>query len=363
LSVQIAKTTMLLALGKEVTKAKKSIHLNIIMANTLLAPEGMVGLFGNEFTMIIDKLKLLLNTQMFDNVQLFDQALDVYESLAEQTLHKKKESIESFETTLKRRYAKGGFNGNMVESFYKIYEALKHVKEQGRNGIWKFIVQNLYNLYFLNKSFDFVIGNSPWFTYSSIKNEEYQDQLNNLAGKYAVKPERVANFPQLEIAAIFMSHCCRYFLKENGNLAFVLPRSFFSADHHDNTRNGTAKGFRLTQIWDLEKVSPLFRIPSCVLFAMKAEDKRTFLASGIDGASFSEKVPAHSCNYEIAAKKLAETHSKWHYIRLGRSSALSTRRGKAQNLVNPNKTLFKQGATIVLRAFYFIRPDMDYEEG
>jgi type I restriction-modification system DNA methylase subunit len=363
LSVQIAKTTMLLALGKEVTTAKKPIHLNIIMANTLLAPEGIMNLFGGEFTMTIDKVKLLLNTQMFDNVHLFDQALDVCESLADQTMNKKKESIESFEATLKRRYNKGGFNGVMVESFYKIYETLKHVKERGRDGIWKFIVQNLYKPYFLNKTFNFIIGNPPWFTYSSIKNEEYQDQLNMLADKYAVKPERVANFPHLEIAAIFMSHCCSYFLNENGKLAFVLPRSFFSADHHDNTRKGTAKGFRLTQIWDMDKVSPLFRIPSCVLFAGKTEGKRNFPASGVDGISFSGRIPVHNCNYDIAGTKLTETFNKWYYIKLGHSSAFSTRKAKAQTKGNPYKSQFKQGATIVPRAFYFIQLDMDYAEG
>lgn len=363
LSVQIAKTTMLLALGKEVSKLKKPIHLNIIMANTLLAPVGMVGLFGNEFTMTIDKVKLLLNTQMFDNVHLFDRALDVCEELADQSMHKRNESMESFEANLRRRYNKGGFNGAIVESFYKIYETFKQVKEKGRNGIWKFIVQNLYKPYFLSRSFDYVIGNPPWFTYSSIKNEEYQDQLNKLAEKYAVKPERVANFPHLEIAAIFMSHCCSYFLKEDGKLAFVLPRSFFSADHHENTRKGTSRGFKLSQIWDLDQVSPLFRIPSCVLFADKAEDKRHFPPSGLEGITFSGRVPSHNCNYDAAAKKLTETANRWHHIRLGRSTAFSLRKSKTKSQVNPYKSLFKQGATIVPRAFYFIRLNMDYEQG
>src|SRR5438067_2198535 len=83
--------------------------------------------------------------------------------------------------------------------------------------------------------------------------------------KYNIKPDKVANFPHLEIAAIFLAHCTNYFLKENGKLAFVMPRSLFSADHHDNTRSGKAKGFKLTNIWDLKDVNPLFRIPSCVL--------------------------------------------------------------------------------------------------
>jgi methylase of polypeptide subunit release factors len=238
LSVQIAKTTMLLALGRDITKAKKPVHINIILANTLLAPEGVKNLFGSEFIMQIDKEKLWLNTQVFEDVHLFDEALEVCEDLAEQSMHKKNETKQTFENNLYRRYKIGEVNQQTIDSFYQIYETLKLVKEKGRDSIWKFIVQNLYKPYFLNNKFDYVIGNPPWLTYSSIKNEEYQNQLNLLAEKYNVKPLSSKNFPNLEIAAIFMSYCSSYFLKESGKQCFVLPRSFFSADHHDNTRSG-----------------------------------------------------------------------------------------------------------------------------
>ena len=363
LSVQIAKTTILLALGKEITKSKKPVHINIILANTLLAPEGVKNLFGGEFLMNIDKEQLWLNTQVFEDVQLFDEALEICEDLAEQSMNKKKETKQNFEKNLRRNYKNGGLNEAIVNSFYQIYESLKKVKENGRDSIWKFIVQNLYKPYFLHKKFDYVIGNPPWFTYSSIKNEEYQNQLNELAEKYNIKPERVANFPHLEIAAIFMSYCSSYFLKEQGEIAFVLPRSFFSADHHENTRSGKAKGFRLKQIWDLTDVSPLFRIPSAVLFAEKTEGKRTLPASGLAGISFAGNLPAHNCNLQAAIPKLTETENKWFYIKQGKSSAFSTRKTKSQTKVNPYKKLFKQGATIVPRAFYFIQVDMAYEKG
>lgn len=354
LSVQIAKTTMLLALGKDITKAKMPIHINIILANTLLAPEGVRNLFGGEFVMHIDREKLWLNTHVFEDVHLFDEALEVCEDLAEQSMNKKKETKETFKNNLNRRYKKGGLNDQLVDSFYQIYESFKLVKETGRDSIWKFIVQNLYKPYFLNKTFDYVIGNPPWFTYSSIKNEEYQILLDNLAKNYQIKPSKVANFAHLEIAAIFMSYCSSYFLKEKGKLAFVLPRSFFSGDQHDNTRSGKARGFRITQIWDLNDVSPLFRIPSGVLFVEKAQAKKSLPASGLSGISFAGNLPAHNCNLKAAMPKLTETQDKWFYIKQGKSSAFSTRKMKPQHNINPYKNLFKQGATIVPRTFFFI---------
>lgn len=355
LSVQIAKTTLLVSLGKEVIHAKKPIHLNIILANTLLAPEGVKNLFGGEFLMHIDKDKYYLNTQVFEDVHLFDEALEVCEELAEQTQNKKTETQAVFETILQKHYKHGGINKQTVESFYKLYTGLKKVKEKGRDSIWKFIVQNLYKPYFLAAKFDYVIGNPPWFTYSSIKNEEYQNILNALADKYDVKPAKVANFPHLEIAAIFLSYCSSYFLKNEGKLAFVLPRSFFSADHHDNTRSGKAKGFRIIGIWDLNGVQPLFRVPSGVLFAEKTNGKRNVPASGQKGISFSGNLPAHNCNLISAEKKLTEEEVIWFYSKQGKSSAFSNKKSNNKQAVNPYKALFKQGATIVPRTFYFIQ--------
>ncbi|MDE3183963.1 MAG: N-6 DNA methylase [Bacteroidota bacterium] len=355
LSVQIAKTTFLLSLGKEIRNLKRPIHINVILSNTLKIPEGVRDLFGSNFRMDIDKDKFLLTTHVLEDLNLFDVAVDVCEELAEQTLNGKKASLETLENSLRRQYKLGGINKLIAESFYKIYEGLKKVKEAGRDSIWKFILQNLYKPYFLSAKFDFIIGNPPWFTYSSIKNEEYQDTLNVLAEKYHVKPDKIANFPHLEIAAIFLAHCSNYFLNENGKLAFVLPRSFFSADHHDNTRSGKAKGFKLTAAWDLKSVSPLFRIPSCVLFAEKKSSSRKINKEGFPGLELSGSLPEHNCNWNEATPKLTEEDVTWFYIKQGKATALSTTNSKSSGKVNFYKKEFKQGATIVPRSFYFVQ--------
>src|SRR5690606_33922602 len=131
--------------------------------------------------------------------------------------------------------------------------------------------------------------------------------------------------------AIFLSYCANYYLRDAGKLAFVLPRSFFSADHHENTRSGMAKGFKLVAAWDMDKVSPLFRVPSCVLFAEKAILQKKIPTSNMNGISFSGKLPLHNCSYEAAMPKLSEATVKWHYIKQGKSSALSTGKKKTQN--------------------------------
>jgi hypothetical protein len=358
LSVQISKTTLLLALGKEIIDAKNPVYLNIILANTLLAPEGVENLFGKDFTLNIDKETYKLTTQVLDDVKLFDEALEICDELADQTMSKKNESEEVFENIIRKKLKGHSLNKQIIEGFYKVYKGLKSVKEKGRDSIWKFIVQNLYKPYFLAGKFDYVIGNPPWFTYSSVKNEEYQNTLNELANTYNVKPEKVANFPHLEIAAIFLANCSNYFLKEKGTTAFVLPRSFFSADHHDNTRSGKASGFKFSQIWDMDAVTPLFRVPSCV-FIVEKYDKKAAPINGLSGLKFSGRLTEHNCNLQTAAEKLTEENVKWYYVKQGNSSAISDKKTKSNTNENPYKKHFKQGATIVPRCFYFI--DIDQE--
>ena len=83
-----------------------------MQANTLLAPDGVKDLFGGSFEMSIDKEKFKLNTQIFEDVQLFDEALEVCDELAEQTQNKKKETLEAFENILKRLLQEWRFNSS-----------------------------------------------------------------------------------------------------------------------------------------------------------------------------------------------------------------------------------------------------------
>ncbi|MDQ3635679.1 MAG: N-6 DNA methylase [Acidobacteriota bacterium] len=373
LSEQIAKTTVLLALGKEVRNAKQPINLNIMLANTLLTPKGVETLFTNQFNMEIDNEKYLLDTQIFDDDNLFDKGLDVCEELAEQTQKQSDVKFESFTNILNTKYKDGDVKKEVAEDFYQIYKGLKKVKENGRDSIWKFIVQNLYRPYFLANKFDYIVGNPPWFTISSIRNEPYQDTLDALAKLYDVKPAKKANYPHLEIAAIFLAYCSGYFLKDGGKIAFVLPRSFFSGDQHENTRSGRAEGFALKQLWDLDKVSPLFRIPSCVLFGEKAEtpikkeDKEAskqlvfnkYTEYGIDGKEFSGLLSVHNCNWNYADELLNEKDQKYYYQKQGGSSAFSNYKRTSNNKPNPYKKQFKNGATIFPQAFYFVDLNQD----
>ncbi|MBK7818300.1 MAG: hypothetical protein IPJ60_12745 [Sphingobacteriaceae bacterium] len=77
-------------------------------------------------------------------------------------------------------------------------------------------------------------------------------------------------------------------------------------------------------------------------------------SSGLQGKSFSGNLPSHNCNLKVATPKLNEVDETWYYIKQGKSTAFSTRKAKAQTRVNSYKKLFKRGAEITPRNFFFI---------
>ncbi|TAL39361.1 MAG: restriction endonuclease [Alphaproteobacteria bacterium] len=362
LSVLIAKTTVLLALGDTIQEAKQPITLNVYLADTLLTPVGSVNLdlFGDEFTLWIDDEEYSIDTRVFNDTGVFDRAVNIAEDLADYSKGNKLLDQASFTRALNTKV--GSIAPDLINSFYNIYSGLKKAKEEDRDSIWKFIIQNLYKPCFYFHSFDFVIGNPPWFTFNSIGNAQYQSRLKQLASSHKLVSS-VENMPNLEIAAIFLAHCTNYFLNENGKLAFVLPLSFFSADHHDNTRSGKTNNVRIIDLWDLGDVSPLFNVPACVLFTErpKANLNRAIPKSGRKGREYSGRLKAHNLNWEHVKDRISFKNKTYYYSKLGKSSAFTTFQMKEESRTNHYKKHFKKGADVIPRLFYFIDVTQEYK--
>ncbi|MGH8504042.1 MAG: N-6 DNA methylase [Gammaproteobacteria bacterium] len=367
LSVQISKTTVLLALGDTVRHARTPVTLHIYLANSLLLPRGTADLLGSAFKISIDNITYTLDISGLDSPEDFDRLVtfcDEMVSRYDQLL-----SRQRF-LDLADKLLPAGRGATLGDELYRIYEGLKKVREEGRDSIWTFILQNTYKPVFLQNRFDFVVGNPPWLTYAAVTNADYQRMLLILADDYGVTPLHRANMPHLEIAAIFLAHCANYFLRPTGDLAFVLPRSFMTADQHDNTRSGAVEGLQLHQLWDLKDVEPLFRVPSCALFARWENDelRRRIPSAGISGYVVSGRLSQSHLHWADARRLLKMEKADWHYSKLqsgsGRTrSAITQTALSALDGQNAYADLFTQGATIVPRNFYFIDLERDAPAG
>jgi type I restriction-modification system DNA methylase subunit len=359
LSVQIAKTTLLIGLQDILNETEEPILLRIYLANSIIMREDTVGLFEAGYRIKIDNESFWFSKHTFQDTDFFDTIISMLDKAADRSLHSASLSLNEVTENCKNLGANVHITADDFDSFHQLYLKLKKAKESGRDNIWKYVLQNNYKPYFLSKKFDYIIGNPPWFTYNSISNSDYQKELKQLSDNYHITPSP-KNMPHLEIAAIFMAHCGDYYLKSSGKMAFVMPRSFLQADQHKNTREGKVTGVNLSEIWDLKDVKNLFNIPSCVLFTDSATaDKKNnlFLKKGLKGRTYAGKPPYHNATWAESKKSIRFTSNKWFYSELGNNSALTTTRKNVQEKENYYAQHFKQGATLVPRNFYFVQID------
>lgn len=360
LSVQIAKATLLTSLGNKLHAAPRRLSLHIYLANTLLLPNEDVGmrLMGKHYKLRIANKEVSLAAEIFDDEKEYDNLVFYCDLLvrSDAARHKQKQrpEIESF-----FRLKLGKKETFLLEGAWRIYSALYAAKVEDRDGIWAYVLQNSLRPFFLREKFDVIVGNPPWLTFADVENGEYQEDLRRLANLYALKPD-TANMPHLELAALFLAHACNYFMKPGGRLAMVMPRAFFSGGQHEPTRKGKTRKVTLTQLWNLQDVGPLFKVPTCVLFARRKLRDGAPGPGQLPGRVLSGKLPGHNIPLSSAAPRIREESGVFHLSRLGEATAWTFGERIALSGVNPYKSVYRPGATIYPRCFYFVDIDQPY---
>ena len=123
-------------------------------------------------------------------------------------------------------------------------------------------------------NFDVVIGNPPWVTLRSITNENYQKLIKNEYFSYKlIQKNETHLFTQLELASLFYFKSIDLYLKENGVIAFVMPKSvILGTKHNEEFRKFKNPQSKLFKIWDVENKKNLFGMPTCILFGKKGPE-------------------------------------------------------------------------------------------
>lgn len=373
LSVQIAKTTMLLALGEGVARARAPVVLNVYLANTLFlsSDEAKKSLFtsGHHFSVRVDDKRLGLDMGPFiGQPDSFSRAIDLAQHFIDDQL-KVEQSLASFDKALRNRVPDVSLAAQNVGELYAVYRAMRDAKLNNRDSIWRFVLQNLYQPVFMHRMFDVVVANPPWLTYADITSGDYQADVRALATYYSLMPRSRANNANLDLSAVFLSHCGKYLAKDGAQLAFVLPRAFLSADQHQNARSGEARGFKLTEVWDLKDVSPLFNVPACVLMAtashaegVETQRQRALPRNGLVGRVLHGKLPRPHMHWSDAQAFIKEDNTRWYFQELGneqskkRRSALVEKRLQGGSGGNAYASRFRKGSDMIPRSFYFVQP-------
>lgn len=177
-----------------------------------------------------------------------------------------------------------------------------------RDTIWSYVLQNTSRpLVLSRRKFDVVVGNPPWIAYRYLLDRTYQAEVKQLARDYSLLASgEVKLHPQLELSAIFYEHCWRSYLRPGGTLAFVMPRSVLTgAKHH---RAFQLQGF--SQVLDLDEVTPLFNVPTCVLVRTGS----TALTEHIPTQVYEGRLPAHECPLSVAGPLLTAQAGETSFV-------------------------------------------------
>ena len=369
LAVIISKANYVLAIKDLLVHRRKPVRLPIFLADSLLMPQVEEALLFDKGSMVLSfsGQKYRFPPSFFGNPRVYDDAIDLASAAAENMAKDEhSESEEGFSNSLMkvfREYAGEDEVGDIARELFRLSKHLADKIRRKENTIWSYILRNTYKPVFLHQKYDLVIGNPPWLSYRYVSDPVYQSELKYLGvEKYKVAPTKQKLITQMEIATIFLVHATANYLKKDGRLAFVMPRSVFSADQHERFR---AESFDaecdITEYWDLDGVSPLFNVPSCVVFAKrkkKPEPNESYNALFLSG-----RLPTRDLPLAKAAELLEEKKGRLYLSKMGERTALSRKKICYNERALHYKDRFFQGATIVPRNFYFIAAPVGNELG
>lgn len=336
LAVIIARVNFLLALASELGKGAGPLRIPIYMADTLRAPEVEIQP-TIPVEVALSKLPRKLPARRFDlPVPLAEEPGKMerlLDSLREYALMAgaEKDLLAGMSAKVAQE---GASEWSWV--FENNLRLLRHLVSEDRDTVYIFIMRNTYRQeLFSRRKFDMVAGNPPWLSYRYIQQPQYQQRVKKLVRYHSLMDTKsVKLFTQMELATLFFAHCYDRFLKEGSIIAFVMPRSVLTgAKQHARFQ---AK-FTQDKTLDLEGVSPLFNVPACVLIKEKGGSSRPPAFTVITG--------------ELPAKNMSLTQAR-QYLAFSASAQPLTRATSQSRYLDK----FFQGATIVPRCFWFVRP-------
>ncbi|MBI5709758.1 MAG: SAM-dependent DNA methyltransferase [Candidatus Eisenbacteria bacterium] len=371
LAVIIARATYVLAVSPLVRQAKRPVQIPVYLADSLFLPSEvkqttMWDAPGYEIRFGGDR-SVSIPGELVKDPDLFDPAIEAATKVATEFAAGSKESDKTLRVYLRRSVpslAERADFDMMVRALWRFTSELADLIRRQKNSIWAFIIRNAYRPAMLRARFDFVVGNPPWLSYRYIADPDYQAEVKRRAlVEYKVAPKSQKLMTQMELATVFLVHTLSTFGRPGARLGFVMPRSVLSADQHASFRDGShAAPIRLDAYWDLFGVSPLFNVPSCVVLAThvaidpKGGGERPTSYSILPAVEFEGKLLVRDAPLSEARPQLSETSRTAKLVNLGSRTAYSTTaKSAAAAPASPYAKLFRQGATIVPRSFYFVR--------
>lgn len=199
-----------------------------------------------------------------------------------------------------------------LRATYITYDRLRRA---GRDHVWGFIARNLSRPVALSDGarVDVVLGNPPWLSYRYMS-AGMQARFRETARRLGVwvGPDEARLVTQTDLAGLFFVRCAELYARPvrhgragGGRLAMVLPLAALSRGQYRAFRTGAWTGISVafTEAWVLDNkaVAPLFRVPTCALFATVAAAPRP---TPERATLFAGRLPFKDAPEELADRNL-----------------------------------------------------------
>lgn len=281
LAVLMARTTYLLSIGTELLGRRlSSVSVPVYMADSIRLPEeAQENLHGIECVKISAHGRdLMIPTAFTRDPSISDPAIDIANEYADLMSRDENPGLQAFlNEMLQNDHLRRALsdNGTYAQIFFELAEKIASLIKKNEDTIWGFILKNKYKpLSLSERKIGLLVGNPPWLSYRYVESRDYQNFLKSaiVSEHKLLEASDVELMTQMELGTLFFARTASLYLEKSGTIAFVLPRSVFSAEQHDNFRSQTfVPHMRITKIIDLRHVKPLFKVPACVVFAVKEE--------------------------------------------------------------------------------------------
>jgi len=357
LAVTISKTNYILALGDLLLNRDKRISIPVYLSDSI-----KISKLEEQRQLSLDEKAESISVKLLDREAFIPKDIlisnDIYDSVIEllgefSTSYKNKEiNLKVFENFFDNYYTKKSFSKDVIKTLFSIAEILKDLVDKNKDSIWIYILKNLYKPYFLLDSFDVIIGNPPWLSYSNVERSDYQKFLKDIiSDKYNLCSRKSSLISHLEIATLFFIRCIDLYSVFDGKICFLLPRSIFTGDQHNYFRRQEFKlEVSFDEVWDLLDVSNIFNVPSCVLFG--SYNKITNYP--VTSKTFSGKLPEKNIILSQAIKFIKEIDNKIYLAENPDRSFWTNSKETQIFRQSYYKRFFAEGAIIIPRSFWFI---------
>lgn len=366
LAVITSKVNFLLALGDLIRKYRRGrITVPVYMGDSIRLPEEVQTLEEGVVVYIVKGSKdkqFLIPKVVAENAEAHDEVIQTIREYVRVLGKFEQATFKNFIETRSEEFTKilrknSKFEKPLINSLFKTALTMAELQKEGKDTIWAFILKNLFKplFFFLReKKFDIVIGNPPWLSYRYVKSIEYQSELKKLIiERYKLLPsDKPQLMTHMELATLFLLRAADLYLKSDGQIGFVMPRSVFPADQHDNFRRGAfvhpELGF--SDIFDLLDVKPLFNVPSSVFFVRKGEKVKY----PVNTVVHSGNLPTKNCRLEEAEKYLNRRRTSLNIGKIGKRTFLTEKVFKIPIRRSDYYGKIYQGATVVPRQLWLI---------